>query len=268
MTATCSNCGARFTSPYCPECGQKAGVGRLTMHNIVHELWHGFTHTDKGIVKLWVDLLIHPATAYRNYFSGKRKSYFSPVVFFLLSFGFYIYFDQKVFDYQDHVNLIQTGHLYNNEIGRYVQEHSKYMALALLPIESIVTWLLFRKRYNLAECVTFWLLCVAFSNTIMTLLTPLRLLLITHKGTTDYIVNLISILIFLWHGIAVFGKNLFNILKVAVVVLLISVASVYNTFYFLSLEYPVTYPTLWQSMKIVYADKSVSYYRGKFTIEE
>ncbi len=268
MAFTCSNCGTQFTSPYCPDCGQKAGVGRLTLHNIVHELWHGFTHTDKGILRLWSDLLLRPATAYHNYFNGKRKSYFSPVVFFLLSFGFYIFFDQKVFDYQDHVNLIQTGHLYNNEVGRYVQEHSKYMALVLLPIESLLTWLLFYKRYNLAECITFWLLCVAFSNTILTLLTPVRLLFINYKATTDYLINLISIAIFLWHGVAVFGKPLLNNLKIAIIVLLISIASVYNIFYFLGLKYPVVYPTFWQSIKIVYADKSVSYYKGKFTIEE
>ncbi len=267
MTHQCANCTAVFSSAYCPDCGQKAGIGRLAMHNLVHELWHGFTHTDKGIIRLWTDLLLRPAVAYNNYFSGRRKEYFSPVVFFLLSFGLYIYLDQQVFDYQDYIFKQHTGHLFNNEIGRFVQEHAKYIALALLPVQSLVSYAFFSKRYNLAECITFWLFCVAFTNTVMILATPLRLLLINEKGTVDFILSLIVLAVYLWHLLAVFGAGVWNKLKCLLLVLIVSIANLYMTFYFLSLITPAYYPNFWDSLRIIFADKSPTYMHGKWIIE-
>ncbi|MEO5893069.1 MAG: DUF3667 domain-containing protein [Ferruginibacter sp.] len=267
MTSQCSNCKAVFSSPYCPECGQKAGVGRLTMHNIAHELWHGFTHTDKGIFKLFADLLMRPATAYQNYFDGRRKSYFSPVVFFLLSFGLFIYLDQQVYNYEDHITKLRTGHLYNNEIGRFLQEHAKYIALTLLPVEAFLTYAFFYKRHNLAECITFWLFCVGFTNVIMILATPFRLLFITQKSNVDYILSLVVMGVYFWHTIAVFGAGIWNKIKCILLVLIVSIINVYIGFYFLSLIVPGFYPGIWDTLKILFGNKSANYMEGKWIIK-
>ena len=48
----CKNCEINFNSNYCPNCGQKNSVGNLTLHEVMHEFWHGITHTDKGILNL------------------------------------------------------------------------------------------------------------------------------------------------------------------------------------------------------------------------
>ena len=262
MTNQCSNCGASFTTTYCPDCGQKSGTGRLTMHNITHELWHGFTHTDKGIIKLWIDLLLRPATAYNNYFNGKRKSYFSPVVFFLVSFGLYIYLDQQVFNYEDYVIQKTTGQMMNNEIGRYQQEHLKYIALSLLPLQALVSYLFFNKRYNFAECIAFWLFCVAFMNTILVLSTPFRLLFIRNKSDVDYLLRMLLWAVYLWHTMAVFGTNNWNRLKCFLLVLIMSVADVYATFYVLSAIFPPYYPSLWNALRIIFTNLSPTYKDG------
>src|ERR1700744_3289873 len=120
MSHPCRNCGTLVTSKYCPECGQKGEIGRLNMHAVLHEFWHGFTHTDAGVLRLWLDLLLHPRKTYENYFNGHRKHYFSPVMFFLVSFGLYIALAQKVFVYEDHKRLIRSGEIYNNVYGRYI----------------------------------------------------------------------------------------------------------------------------------------------------
>ncbi|HZE84760.1 MAG TPA: DUF3667 domain-containing protein, partial [Puia sp.] len=159
MSKTCQNCGSIVKSKYCPECGQKSDIGRINMHALLHEFWHGFTHTDKGVFRLWLDLLLRPRKTYENYFSGHRKHYFSPVVFFLVSFGIYIFLDQKVFDYEDHIYLLEKGHVLKDDYGRYVQEHAKIVALMILPIQALLSWGLFFRRRNLAECIVFWLFC-------------------------------------------------------------------------------------------------------------
>lgn len=266
MTEVCNNCGTQFNSKYCPECGQKAEVKRLTMHSLLHEAWHGFTHTDKGFLKLWKDLFARPGTAYRNYFSGKRKSYFSPVVFFLLSFGLYIYCDQKVFDYQDHLNLIKTGHLFNNEVGRYIQEHSKYIALTVLPIQALLTYLFFYRRANLAECIVFWLFCVGFTNTLLILLTPVRLLLIDYKVNVEYAMSLLTMVVYTVHLVAAFGKGFLSMFKAAIVVMLVFMFNTYVGFFFLNRLVNMPYPTLAQAFRVTFLNGTVMYINGKTTI--
>jgi len=203
------------------------------MHALLHEFWHGFTHTDKGVLRLWLDLLLRPRRTYENYFSGHRKHYFSPVVFFLVSFGIYIFLDQKVYDYQDHVNILRIGHIYNDEWGRFVHEHAKTIALLMLPVEALLSWALFFRRRNLAECIVFWLFCTGFVNTILILLTPLRLALIVDKKSLDSWLGLLRILIILLHTLAVFGNKWINYIKTVFLVVFLTVLNQYFVDYFL-----------------------------------
>src|SRR4051812_11029331 len=150
---TCNNCDQSFEGKFCNNCGQKATIGRLHSHDLWHEALHAFTHADKGIVKLIKDLASVPGRAYRLYFSGHRASYYNPVLFFLLTAGLSIYIGDKIFEYEDYVNQM------NNEFGKFVLDHTKLLNLGLLPIEALLTWALFFKRYSFVECVVFWLFC-------------------------------------------------------------------------------------------------------------
>jgi predicted amidophosphoribosyltransferase len=46
----CLNCGKEFVQPdnYCSSCGQAATAARMETHDVFHNLFHSFTHTDKG----------------------------------------------------------------------------------------------------------------------------------------------------------------------------------------------------------------------------
>lgn len=250
MVHHCKNCQTKFHSNFCPECGQNAHVGRLTMHELIHEIWHGFTHTDKGFLKLCKELLLHPKLAYQNYFSGKRKSYFSPVVFFLLSFGIFIFLDQKVFDYQDYIYRTNNPNGFN-EYGREIQLSSKYIALSLLPFQAIISWLFFYNKKNLAECIVFWLYCVGFLNIVYSLFTPLRLIFITHKELADYILlTIITLCIILLHSWQVFGYNNWNKIKVLLLIFIVSIINLYISYYF-AIEHigiPLSYPSLTEAI--------------------
>jgi hypothetical protein len=201
------------------------------MHALVHEFWHGFTHTDKGVIRLWLDLLLRPRKTYQDYFNGHRKSYFSPVVFFLVSFGIYIYLDLKVFEYQDYTSFLRQHQAVNNEFGRYVQEHAKTIALLLLPVKALLSWAFFFRRRNLAECFVFWLFCTGFINTILVLLTPLRLALIAKKDTLDNWLDILVILIMLVHAFAVFGNSWINYIKTVLLIFFLAILSRYTIDY-------------------------------------
>ena len=93
MEANCKNCDIELQPHYdfCPKCSQKTKLHRLSMHEVVHEGIHYFTHADKGLFQLIRDLTIKTGTVAREYAEGKRKKYFSPLNFFLLAATLYVF---------------------------------------------------------------------------------------------------------------------------------------------------------------------------------
>jgi hypothetical protein len=154
-------------------------VGDLNTHDLIHEFWHSITHTDKGILKLIKDLFLHPKRVYLGYFSGQRKTYFSPVTFFLISAALLLLIGDKIYDYEDATRLAGNPNGYN-EFGRMVFEATKFKTLLTIPFEVLLTWLLFRKRFNFAKNVVFWIYFNALLFTLDILL-PLYFALFPQK---------------------------------------------------------------------------------------
>jgi hypothetical protein len=89
----CLNCDAplQSTNKFCAQCGQAANTNRLTLHHLLHEVTHFFTHADKGIFHLVKGLATTPGFIARSYIAGKRKKIFSPINFFLISVGLFLF---------------------------------------------------------------------------------------------------------------------------------------------------------------------------------
>ena len=75
----CNNCGDTFEGNYCPVCGQKWSMGRITWKN-----------TGQGILELWglhtrslpyslLQLILRPGYFIADYISGRRQVSFPPV---------------------------------------------------------------------------------------------------------------------------------------------------------------------------------------------
>jgi hypothetical protein len=85
----CLNCqaGLAAAQSYCGDCGQRVLHGRLTMHDIGHDLVHAMTHADHSVFALIKGLAFHPGRVARDYVDGKRKKYFGPFAFLFISVG-------------------------------------------------------------------------------------------------------------------------------------------------------------------------------------
>lgn len=82
----CRNCDNHLTvgQLYCSACGQKMTAGRLTLHEIAHDMIHAVFHIDRSAISLVRMLLVQPGTVALDYVQGRRKRYFGPFGFLFI----------------------------------------------------------------------------------------------------------------------------------------------------------------------------------------
>lgn len=195
--ANCLNCNAGLEPDqrFCSQCGQQAVIHRFSVPHFLHEFFHAFTHTDKGIFHLLGSLATRPGTTAREYIKGRRKSYFNPFTFFLIVMGIYVlvgaYFtkpeparqpDQQVLAHipTEEGRLKYTGmFIRGNKVQQFMSHKANIVAMVAVPLIALVSWLFFyRRRYNYAENLTANMMFVVFSNLVFVILIfPLRALL-------------------------------------------------------------------------------------------
>lgn len=135
----CKNCGNKVNEKFCSHCGQKTSVTTINFKDIVHEGWHNLTHTDKGYLKLFWDMVARPGSTIKNYLSGQRKRYFSPFTFYIVTTSLLIIFTHWVFKLED-----SKFHI-NNEFGNYIAQNLNYILLCSIPVITVLFWLMFKK---------------------------------------------------------------------------------------------------------------------------
>lgn len=192
----CLNCKAGLAPDqhYCSQCGQQAAVHRFSIPHFLHEFFHAFTHTDKGIFHLLKSLATRPGTTAREYIQGRRKAYFNPFTFFLIVMGVFVlaglFFkkpqpaarpSQEVLaripteeGRQRYTGMMERG----NKVRQFMSQKANIVAMVAVPFIALLSWLFFYRRgYNYAEHLTANMMFVVFSNLVfVVLIFPLQAL--------------------------------------------------------------------------------------------
>jgi hypothetical protein len=156
---TCKNCFVEFDSRFCPSCGQKADVHRLTVGHVMHEALHSVTHADKGLLLLVKKLLTKPGIVAREYVEGRRKAYFNPLTFLVIASALFYYFD-SVTGYMDAIMRgsgraggTQRPSAEMMEVFGIVKHSGKWLTLLFIaPLSAALSWIFFYgKKFNYAE---------------------------------------------------------------------------------------------------------------------
>lgn len=159
MNITCKNCGVHFKGNYCYNCSQKTSTGRLKVSNVLHELWHNFTHTDHSALGLVAALYKSPGRVIQDYIDGKRKKYFNPYTFFIVSGAILIFLSGKVFKYEDAL------YDYRNEFGQAANQYYTIILLCCMPLMALILKGMFAgKKYNYAEWISFLIFSFCMVN--------------------------------------------------------------------------------------------------------
>lgn len=158
---SCLNCGQTLAGRYCAHCGQPSNTHRLSLHDILHDLWHSFTHTDIGFLKLVKELSYRPGYVIKAYAAGKRRQYFNPWTFFVLATALYVFtaswsgylntFDQASAEFE-----LEVQKKAMEQMANIFENHLKLVNFLFIPLLGAITWFMFRKSgYNYAENLVF-----------------------------------------------------------------------------------------------------------------
>lgn len=157
----CKNCNSAVTENFCPYCGQKTKTSRITIPKLISDLPHAVFHVDKGILYNFIQLLKRPGAAIQAYIDGKRKPFFHPVSFLVLSLVFnYIVVKITDLHFYDEAELTRMTALEAQAIREYdaqqwwFLEHTYIYILIAIPISTLFIYLVLKPKrpgYNMAE---------------------------------------------------------------------------------------------------------------------
>ena len=66
----CINCNIEFEGDFCPSCGEKKNVDRITFFSITESVFTGLLDMDKGFLFNLKNITLKPRTTILNYING------------------------------------------------------------------------------------------------------------------------------------------------------------------------------------------------------
>ncbi len=178
VNTVCKNCETNYQAKFCPECGQKSTVQRLSIGSIVHDILHYFTHADKGIFFTIKEMFRNPAFVIQEYIDGKRKKYFNPFTFVLIASTISAYLIYKLEFYQK-LQIREHSAKTPNEISTLLQQttvlleqYGKLITIFMIPLLASISILFyFRKKLNYAEHLAVFAFVFAQINVVYIFIT-------------------------------------------------------------------------------------------------
>ena len=89
-TSSCINCDQTISGVFCPHCGQRRVMPRLSIRQFGHDFMDRVLGLEGMLPRTWKGLTLYPGKVLRQYIQGNRKLYVNPVSYYFFQFGFYL----------------------------------------------------------------------------------------------------------------------------------------------------------------------------------
>ena len=154
----CKSCGFAGYENYCSRCGVPYQSKRISMSSLLHDIFHLFTHLDKGFGYTVKMLTIAPGHMQRQYIEGDRARHQKPFSMFVICAT--VAALSRYWIFQVLINYYHTG---NVTEAIFFHEYMVIFHTLMLPLHALIVYILFyRSGYNYAEMGVFVLYSVAF----------------------------------------------------------------------------------------------------------
>lgn len=157
----CPNCHFELTGHFCSNCGQKNLDGPLKLKSVLTDFLHAVFLFDISLYKTMLSVLFRPGKTAISYLSGKRKSSYEPLQFFIVFMTLYLIvlglFGDDFFAYINQgLDIAQSQTNRVVQIQSLVRKNLNILYFLLTPILAFFTKRLFKDNpYNFAEHLIF-----------------------------------------------------------------------------------------------------------------
>lgn len=158
----CKNCEQNFKGNFCMECGQRSDVKRVDFQYIANEIPDSILQINQGFFFTVKELTLRPGRSIQNFLTGKRKAYYKPIAFFLVTATTYFllaYLLGKDTIIDDFISGVTNSMKDNNKTSgiavlEWISKNQSYFILLLIPVFSFASYLAFvRSQFNYFEHV-------------------------------------------------------------------------------------------------------------------
>ncbi|SDQ71311.1 Protein of unknown function [Flagellimonas zhangzhouensis] len=208
-------------------------LGRLNFKQLLSDLWVSITNTDQGVLHLIKHLAYRPGKVAREYISGRRKRYFNPFNYLMLTVAVALYF---ILQFEATALDYSTIDADNSELLQFAFKYFNVFILLMWPIHGLLIWLFFLgHKTNYVENLT---LTAHLSGQTMLYYIVAFILFMLMPSLLGAMGIIIGILISIWYVVAILQfyqtKSFVSILKILIIITLTNLISqgiIYATYH-------------------------------------
>ena len=166
MNIICKNCGSVTSGKYCSHCGQRTSINKVTFKETLQDFVDAVFSVNSPFFVTLKLLVLNPGKLFREYLNGKRKAYYKPVPFFILTTVIYILV-RSLLNYDPMANMA-TGGGANvdqnliNEAGVFMAKNINNIIFTFVFAFALVVKMFFYKRYSLVEYLAISFYVIGF----------------------------------------------------------------------------------------------------------
>lgn len=146
----CINCDNEHDSKFCPNCGEKASVPKITFSSIFNDGFSTITNMDKGFLFNVKNLFYKPNEMVNAYINGKRKGVFNPISFLIIAITIYLITESLIPSTTETSTIDSNITSIGYRTGYFIRRYFKYFWIFSVVWLSVATKLIFGE-YNFAE---------------------------------------------------------------------------------------------------------------------
>lgn len=170
-STVCKSCGNPGNGKYCPRCGQAMAVKRLSLHEMVHEVLHFFTHVEKGFLYTLKMLVTAPGKMQKEYVDGVRVRHQKPFSMFFISAT-----ASALIYYAINTVIVKQLHAGSADEADFFRRYWALFHTLMMPLYSFITYLFFKRSgHYFGEIAVLQLYLFSFLFLVISVLQLVRL---------------------------------------------------------------------------------------------
>ena len=224
---TCNNCESIFEGNFCNICGQRINYGKIIFKDLFNDFLSEVLTLESPLPKTLKELTLKPGDLSIEFIRGKRKTYYKPVKYFILTLAFYLLI-KAILNFDPIGNQARAfgGQLpdMNNldlrmQASYFMSRNINMMLFILVFVFALFSRLLFRKSgFNYTENLTFSF----FISGHYLFMSSFMMILSLADPKLFYLAYLIVIVYFQWALINFHKENIFASLFKGLLAIVIS----------------------------------------------